>query len=279
MHEHRPQWPLRILCRSLKVLRSGYYTWRRRPTSARARRRDQLGAAIREAHVQSRRTYGSPRVHAALNRGGVTCCVNTVARIMREDSLRAKTRRKYKTTTDSSHRLPVAENLLNRGFVRNRPNEAWVADITFIPTDEGWLQPATELDLYSRRIVGWAMSERMTSDLVIEALTMAVERRRPPTGLIHHSDRGSQYASRAFQRLLAAHGLICSMSRKADVYDNAVAESFFGTLKTELVHLARYATRQEAKQAIFEWIEVFYNRQRLHSSLGYKSPADFEPAA
>ncbi len=279
MHEHRLQWSLRILCRALKVSRSGYYVWRQRPTSARARRRDQLRTAIREAHVRSRRTYGSPRVHAALNRRQVACCVNTVARIMREDSLRAKTRRKYKATTDSSHRLPVAANLLDRNFVQSRPNEAWVADITYIPTDEGWLYLATELDLYSRRIVGWAMSERMTSDLVIESLIMAVEQRRPAAGLIHHSDRGSQYASRAFQKLLAAHGVICSMSRKADVYDNAVAESFFGTLKTELVHLARYATRREARQAIFEWIEVFYNRQRLHSSLGYKSPVDFEPAA
>lgn len=279
MHEHRLRWPLRIMCRALKVSRSGYYAWRRRPTSARARRRDHLGSAIREVHSRSRRSYGSPRVHAALNRGGVTCCVNTVARIMREDGLRARSKRKYKITTDSSHRLPVAENLLNRGFVRSRPNEAWVADITFIRTDEGWLYLATELDLYSRRIVGWAMSDRMTSDLVIGALAMAVERRRPPAGLIHHSDRGSQYASRAFQELLAAHGMVCSMSRKADVYDNAVMESFYGTLKTELVHLARYATRQEAKQAIFDWIEVFYNRQRLHSSLGYKAPADFEPAA
>ena len=149
----------------------------------------------------------------------------------------------------------------------------------FTPTDEGWLYLATELDLYSRRIVGWARSDRMTSDLVIGALAMAVERRGPSAGLIHHSDRGSQYASRSFQKLLAAHGMVCSMSRKADVYDNAVMESFYGTLKTELMHLARYTTRQEAKQTIFEWIEVFYNRQRLHSSLGYKAPADFEPAA
>ena len=213
MHEHHLQWPLRILCRALKVSRSGYYAWLQRPISARGRRRDQLLAAIRETHVQSRRTYGSPRVHAALNRRQVTCCVNTVARIMREDGLRAKTRRKYKATTDSSHRLPVAENVLDRNFVQSRQNEAWVADITYIPTDEGWLYLATELDLYSRRIVGWAMSERMTSDLVIEALTMAVEQRRPAAGLIHHSDRGSQYASRAFQKLLAAHGVICSMSR------------------------------------------------------------------
>jgi transposase InsO family protein len=175
--------------------------------------------------------------------------------------------------------LPVAKNVLDRGFVRHRANEVWVADITFIPTDEGWLYLATVLDLYSRRIVGWAMRDRMTSQLVIDALAMAIEQRRPPAGLIHHSDRGSQYASGAFQAMLQAHGMRCSMSRKGDVYDNAVMESFFGTLKTELVHSARYATRQQARAAIFEWIEVFYNRQRLHSSLGYQTPADFETAA
>jgi len=279
MQEHRRRWPLRVMCRALKVSRSGYYAWQRRPASAQARRRVQLRAVIREVHEHSRRTYGSPRVSAALKAGGVACCVNTVARIMRADGLRAKTKRKFKATTDSSHGLPVAANLLDRAFTRSRPNEVWVSDITFIPTDEGWLYLATELDLYSRRIVGWAMSERMTSDLVIAALTMALEQRRPLAGLIHHSDRGSQYASGAFQKLLAAHGLVCSMSRKGEVYDNAVMESFYGTLKRELVNFARYATRQEAKQAIFEYIEVFYNRQRLHSTLGYRSPVDFEEAA
>jgi transposase InsO family protein len=238
-----------------------------------------LQSAIRQVHADSRATYGSPRVHAALNRAGETCCVNTVAKIMRETGLKAKTKRKFKATTDSSHGMPVAPNLLARDFVRHGPNEVWAADISFIPTDEGWLYLATVLDLYSRRIVGWAMRDRMTSQLVIDALAMAIEQRRPPAGLIHHSDRGSQYASGAFQALLAAHGMRCSMSRKGDVYDNAVMESFFGTLKTELVHSARYATRQAARAAIFEWIEVFYNRRRLHSSLGYQTPADFETAA
>ncbi len=279
MHEHHSRWPLRLMCRALRASRSGYYAWRGCPSSARARRREQLRAVIREVHEQGRRTYGSPRVHAALRAGGVSCCVNTVARIMREEGLRAKTKRRFKATTNSSHGLPVAVNLLDRDFVRNRPNEAWVSDITFIPTDEGWLYLATELDLYSRRIVGWAMSDRMTSDLVIDALAMAIDRRRPTAGLLHHSDRGSQYASGVFQKLLVAHGMICSMSRKGDVYDNAVMESFYGTLKIERVSLDHYATREGARQAIFEWIEVFYNRHRLHSSLGYKSPADFETVA
>jgi transposase InsO family protein len=267
------------MCRVLQASPSGYYAWRARSPSARFQRRVVLGAAIREVHGASRHTYGSPRVTAALHRDGVACCVNTVARIMREDGLRAKTKRKFKVTTDSSHGLPVAANLLNRDFSRSRPNEVWVSDITFIPTDEGWLYLATELDLYSRRIVGWAMSERMTSDLVIQALAMAIQQRRPAAGLIHHSDRGSQYASRAFQEVLAAHHLVCSMSRRGEVYDNAVMESFYGTLKRELVNEARYATRPQARQAIFEYIETFYNRQRLHSTLGYLSPVDFEEAA
>ena len=173
----------------------------------------------------------------------------------------------------------TAPNLLGRNFAQVRPNRAWVSDITFIATDEGWLYLATTLDLYSRRIVGWAMNERMRSQLVMDAMTMALEQRRPSAGLIHHSDRGSQYASRAFRRLPADHGMRCSMSRKGDVYDNAVAESFFGTLKTELVSQARYATRDEARRALFEWTEVFYSRQRLHSSLDYRSPADYESVA
>lgn len=277
--EHRTEWPLRVVCEVLALSVSGYYRWRKRWPSARFRRRVVLRAAIHEAYGVGRQTYGSPRIHAVVQARGVPCCVNTVAKIMREDGLRAKTRRKYRATTDSSHGLPVAENLLARDFQRSASNQVWVSDITFIPTDEGWLYLATTLDLYSRRVVGWSMRERMTADLVIGALGMAITQRHPPTGLMHHSDRGSQYASGAFQRMLAAHGLVCSMSRKGEVYDNAVMESFYGTLKRELVHFARYATRDEARQAIFEWIEVFYNRQRLHSSLGYRSPADYEAAA
>jgi transposase InsO family protein len=235
-----------------------------------------LRAAIQEAHIGSRRTYGSPRVHAAIKAKGVACCENTVAKIMRETGLRAKTKRRFRATTDSDHNLPVAPNRLDRSFVRQSPNEVWVSDITFIATDEGWLYLATAMDLYSRRIVGWAMGERMTSDLVISALQMAVVHRQPPRGLMHHSDRGCQYASAAFVQMLAAHGMVASMSRKGNAYDNAVMESFFGTLKRELVSFDKYATREQARKAIFEWIEVFYNRQRLHSSLSYRSPAEFE---
>jgi len=277
--EHRKEWPLHFVCEALAVSVSGYYRWRRHPPSVGYRRLHVLRIAIHEAYLTSRQTYGSPRIHAAIKSKGVNCCVNTVAKIMRKEGIKARPRRKYKATTDSSHSLPVAENLLARDFNRSAPNEVWVSDITYIPTDEGWLYLATTLDLYSRRIVGWSMRERMTSDLVIDALKMAIVQRNPPKGLMHHSDRGSQYASGAFRQMLAAHGMVCSMSRRGEVYDNAVMESFYATLKRELVHEARYATRDEARQAIFEWIEVFYNRQRLHSSLGYRRPADYEAAA
>lgn len=272
---------MRFACHHLLLSVSGYYRWRKRPGSVGQYWRVGVRSAIRQAYTNSRQTYGSPRIHAAIKANGVNCCVNTVAKIMRQDGLKARPRRsKYKvTTTDSSHSLPVAENKLARKFERTAPNQVWVSDITYIPTDEGWLYLATTLDLYSRRIVGWSMRERMTSDLVIDALAMGIGQRNPPKGLMHHSDRGSQYASGAFQQMLSAHGMVCSMSRRGEVYDNAVMESFYATLKRELVHEARYATRDEARKAIFEWIEVFYNRQRLHSSLGYRSPADYEAAA
>ena len=278
--KHRGRWRLDFVCEALAVSPSGYYRWRKHPGGGgRYCGRDRIRSAIRLAYDESRQTYGSPRIHEALQTKGVRCCVNTVARIMREDGISAQPRKRKPRTTDSSHGLPVAENLLAREFDRSAANQAWVSDITYIPTDEGWLYLATTLDLYSRRIVGWSMRERMTSDLVIDALAMAVEQRHPPTGLIHHSDRGSQYASHAFRTMLSAHGMVCSMSRKGEVYDNAVIESFYGTLKRELVNRCHYATRDEARRAIFEWIEVFYNRQRLHSSLGYRSPADYEAAA
>jgi putative transposase len=276
MHEHRRKWPLKVMCRVLRASRSGYYAWCGQQAGPRSSRRVQLRAAVQEAHIGSRRTYGSPRVYAAIKAKGVACCENTVARIMREEGLRAKTKRRFRVTTDSDHNLPVAPNRLDRNFIRQVPNEVWVSDITFIATDEGWLYLATAMDLYSRKIVGWAMGERITSDLVISALQMAVVNRRPPQGLMHHSDRGCQYASAAFGQMLASYGMICSMSRKGNAYDNAVMESFFGTLKRELVNCERFITRDQARKAIFEWIEVFYNRQRLHSSLGYRSPAEFE---
>jgi transposase InsO family protein len=276
MREHRQVWPLRVMCRALRVSPSGYYAWQKRVPSARQHRRTVLRAAIRQAHETSRRVYGSPRVWAALKKSSTDCCVNTVAKIMREDGLAAKVKRRFKATTDSSHDLPTAPNLLDRCFARSRPNEAWVSDITFIATDEGWLYLATEMDLYSRKIVGWAMSDRLDTELVDQALSMAIQRRQPGRGLIHHSDRGCQYASRAFRQRLSAGGIVCSMSRRGNAYDNAPMESFFGTLKRELVNPATFATRNQARTALFEWIEVFYNRQRLHSALGYQSPTEFE---
>jgi putative transposase len=279
MMEHAEEFPLRTLATTLKASRSGYYAWQGRPPSVRAQRRQRLSGLIQQAHADSRQLYGSPRVHAAIVAGGAPCCVNTVARIMQENSLQARTKRKYKATTHSAHHLPVAPNLLGRDFHRARPNQAWVGDITYIRTREGWLYLAAVEDLYSRRVVGWDMAARMTADLVVRATTMAIQQRQPPAGLIHHSDRGGQYCSHAMRDLLAAHGVQASMSRKADCYDNAVAESFFATLKKELVSFAEYATRAEAQGAIFEYIEVYYNRRRLHSTLGYVSPADFEQTA
>jgi len=276
MRDHRKNWPLRTMARVLRVSPGGYYAWRKRQPSARSQRRATLQTAIREVHEQSRRTYGSPRVHAALTGRGITCCVNTVAKIMRQAGLAARVKRRFKTTTDASHDLPTAPNRLNRCFRRHRANEAWVGDVTFIATDEGWLYLATEMDLYSRKIVGWAMGDRLTTDLVASALSMAVAQRRPPIGLLHHSDRGCQYASRAFRGLLSAHGMVCSMSRRGNAYDNAPMESFFGTLKQERIHRASYATRDQARTDVFEYIEAFYNRRRLHSTLGYLSPDDFE---
>src|SRR4029077_15135477 len=220
--------------------------------------------------------YGSPRVHAELVAKGVPCCGNTVAKLMRDNDIRAKTARKFRNTTDSNHSLPVADNLLPREFDAQGPNERWVTDITYIWTREGWLYLAVVEDLYSRMVVGWAMSDTMTSRLVVDALEMAVARRLPDEGLLAHSDRGSQYASEHYQLLLARRGIACSMSRRADCWDNAPMESFFASLKKELVHDADFATRTEARAAIFEYIEVFYNGQRRHSSLGYVSPAEYE---
>lgn len=280
INQHRGRWRLDFVCEALAVSPIGYYRWRRNPDRrGRYCRQTRIRSATHMAYTESRKTYGSPRVHAAIQAQGMRCCVNTVAKIMREEGLISRPRRRKARTTDSSHGLPVAENLLARDFERSEPNQAWVSDITYIPTGEGWLYLAATLDLYSRRIVGWSMRERMTSDLVIDALAMAVEQPRPPLELIHHSDRGRQYASAAFREMLSALGMVCSMSRKGEVYDNAVIESFYATLKQELISRSQYATRDEARGAIFEWIEVFYTRQRLHSSLGYRSPADYEAAA
>jgi putative transposase len=274
---HKDRWPVRLLCETLAVSPAGYYAWRQRPRSAQEQRQDTLLVEIRAIHAEVKARYGSPRIHKELVARGHACCVNTVARLMRDNDVKAKTARQFRVrTTDSNHDLPVAENLLDRQFNPSAANEAWVADITYIPTREGWLYLAAVEDLYSRRVVGWAMAEHRESRLVVDALEMAVQRRLPGEGLLSHSDRGSQYASEHYQLLLAKHGITCSMSRKADCWDNAPMESFFASLKKELVHGADFATRSEARAAIFEYIEVFYNNQRRHSSLGYVSPAEYE---
>jgi putative transposase len=227
-------------------------------------------------HAESRGRYGSPRVHRELVAKGLTVSKHRVARLMRENGLRGKRRRKFRHTTDSDHALPVAPNTLARDFTADAPNEAWVTDITYIPTREGWLYLAAIIDLFSRRVVGWSMSDRITRQLTLDALTMALAARTPAVGLLHHSDRGSQYASADYRAALDAAHIECSMSRKGNCWDNAVAESFFATLKTELVHDADWCTRAEARSAIFEYLEIFYNRRRRHSSIGYVSPEEFE---
>jgi putative transposase len=274
--EHCQDWPVRLLCETLDVSTAGYYAWRQRPTSARAQRRDALVVEIRAIHAEVKARYGSPRIHAELTARGQDCCVNTVAKLMRVHGIAAKTPRKFRCTTDSNHDLPVADNLLDRQFDPSGANQAWVADITYIPTQEGWLYLAAVEDLYSRRVVGWSMADNLQSRLVVDALELAVQRRLPKQGLLAHSDRGSQYASEHYQLLLEKHGITCSMSRRADCWDNAPMESFFASLKKELVHDAAFVTRAQARAAIVEYIEVFYNNQRRHSSLGYVAPAHYE---
>jgi len=275
--QHKDQWPVRLLCETLEVSPAGYYAWLQRPVSELQQRRDALVVEIRAIHAEVKARYGSPRMQKELVARGQECCVNTVAKLMRDNDIRAKTARKFRvTTTDSNHDLPIADNILDRQFNPSEANEVWVADITYIPTLEGFLYLAAVEDLYSRRIVGWSMDDNMESRLVVDALEMAVQRRLPDEELLAHSDRGSQYASEHYQRLLGRHSITCSMSRRADCWDNAPMESFFASLKKELVHDARFATRAEARAAIFEYIEVFYNRQRRHSSLGYVSPAEYE---
>ena len=264
------------MCRTLGVSTSGYYGWRQRRESQRQREDQRLVVEIKAIHQESRRTYGAPRIHRELRARGFCCSRKRVARLMRLHGLRAKQKRRFKATTDSQHRLPVAENLLERRFTPSAPNVVWAADITYICTEEGWLYLAVVLDLFSRRIIGWSMRPTLKRQLVIEALEMALKRRQPSQGLLHHSDRGSQYASRDYQELLASHGILCSMSRKGNCYDNAPVESFFATRKKELVHHRCYHSRGEAKADIFEYIEVWYNRKRRHSSLGYLSPVVYE---
>jgi putative transposase len=260
----------------MEASESGYHAWSAREPSQAERRRERLVAAIEEVHAEVKGRYGSPRMAAELNARGHDCAENTVAKLMRDNDIRAKAPRRFVRTTDSRHGLPVAGNLLDRQFDPEGPNQAWSADITYVPTADGWLYLAVVEDLFSRMIVGWSMDETMTSRLVVDALDMAVRRRLPGDGLVAHSDRGSQYASSHYQALLGKHGIACSMSGKGQCWDNAPVESFFASLKRELVHDESYTTREQAKASIFEYVEAFYNRVRLHSSLGFLSPEQFE---
>lgn len=269
-------YPVRLMCRMLRVSRSGYYAWRTHPQSPRTQADRRLLVAMRAAFDASRHTYGSPRLHRELRAQGRPDGRHRIARLMREHGLRGRRRRRFRTTTQSNHAHPVAANVLGRRFDTTAPNQAWVSDITYVWTLEGWLYLGVILDLYSRRVVGWSMGACIDQALTLRALNMALTGRVSRPGLVHHSDRGSQYAAGAYRQLLAAHHLACSMSRKGDCWDNAVAESFFATLKVELVYETQFATRAQASQAIFEYIEVFYNRTRRHSYLGFVSPVNYE---
>ncbi len=264
------------MCRVIGASRSGYYGWKRQQESKRQKENEKILMEIKESHKNSHKIYGSPRITEDLQANGTKCSENRVARLMKVHGIIAKTKKKFKATTNSKHNLPIAENLLNQDFAAEKPNTVWVSDITYIWTLEGWLYLAVILDLYSRQVVGWAMSDKLTADFVIKALHQAIGKRNPVRGCIFHSDRGVQYASADFRDVLNSHGFIQSMSRKGNCYDNAVAESFFHTLKTEHVYDYRYETRAEATQSVFEYIEMFYNRQRRHSALGYRSPVSFE---
>ena len=276
IEDHRGELPVTRMCKVLNVSPSGYYAWRTRPISAREMANDELGKKIEAVYNDSYQTYGSPRVHRELVAQGVVCSKNRVARLMRLRSLQARQVRRYRATTKRNKKHPVAPNLLKRDFRAHRPDHKWLTDITYIPTREGWLYLAAVLDMYTRRIVGWAMSERMTVGLTIGALKMAIRERRPRAGLIHHSDQGSQYTDGTYQTLLKDHHMQVSMNGVGTWYDNAPMESFFGTLKSELVHHRVYQTRDEARPDLFFYIEAFYNRQRRHSSLGYMSPEAYE---
>jgi len=276
MDQHSSTHGVQKMCRVIGASRSGYYRWKIQPQSKRQQENEKILIEIKESHKNSRRAYGSPRITVELKAKGMKCGENRVALLMKTHGIVGKAKKKFKATTNSTHALSVAENLLKQNFATEKPNTVWVSDITYVWTSEGWLYLAVILDLFSRQVVGWAMSDRLTSGFVVKALYQAIGRRHPSLGCILHSDRGIQYASTDFRDVLSAYGFIQSMSRKGNCYDNAVAESFFHTLKTEHVYDYRYETRAEARQSIFDYIEMFYNRQRRHSALGYRSPVSFE---
>lgn len=262
------------MCRVLGVSHSGYYRWLTTPTSKREKENNSLLFKIEQIHAASRKTYGSPRVHEQLKAMGHSCSRGRVERLMKKNGIRPKIKRSFRKTTNSKHHERISPNLIERNFTAAKPNEVWVSDVTYLWTHEGWLYLAITLDLYSRRVVGWSMSDRLTSELALNCLNIALSTRKVSAGLIHHSDRGKEYASYRFRERLAEKGIQQSMSREADCWDNAVAESFFHSLKNESTETFR--NRTEARQNIFDWIEVFYNRQRLHSTIGYQAPAVYE---
>lgn len=267
---------VRMMCRILNVSSSGFYAWLTRKPSKRAMQNKHLTHKIKKIFAEERCRAGSPRVTRRLHNEGITVGKHRVARIMQLNGWRAKAAKKYKATTNSKHSLPVADNLLQQDFSAKYADEKWVSDITYISTDEGWLYLAVVMDLYSRKVIGWSLSNRMTSSLVMHALQMALWHRGLPKGVIVHSDRGSQYCSHAYQALLKQHELVCSMSKRGDCYDNAAMESWNHSLKVEAIHGIKFKTREEAKKEVFDYIEIYYNRKRLHSSLGYVSPEEFE---
>jgi transposase InsO family protein len=273
---HRSALRVEKMCLALRVSRSGYYDWLNRGQSQRDRSNQVLLEQIERVYRDSRGNYGSPRITAELRADGEGCNKKRVARLMRINGIAAKTKRRFKVTTNSKHNQPVAANLVNQQFVAGATNKLWSSDITYIWTKEGWLYLSVVLDVYSRRIVGWSMNRRLTKELVIEAVNQALSYRNPGRNMIFHSDQGSQYASNRFRKLLADNEIKASMSGKGNCYDNAITETFFHTLKTELVYFENYQTREEAKLSIFEYIEVFYNRKRRHSAIGYQNPVDFE---
>lgn len=277
--EHRAEYPVTRLCRTLGVSPSGYYAWRQRPSNSRTLANQHLLTHMRAIHAEVHETYGSPRMHAELVARGLPCNVKRVARLMRLHHLRTRHKRKYRVTTKVDAQLAVAPNQLAQHFQASAPNEKWVSDITYVWTREGWLYLAVVMDLYSRRIVGWALARTQETTLVVAALQMAIGRRQPRAGTLHHSDRGSQYASVQYQAVLQAHHFVVSMSGAGNCFDNAAMESFFGTLKAERINRQSYQTRDQARQDIVSYIEGFYNVTRRHSTLGYRSPLEFEQAS
>lgn len=279
MEAEKAHFPVAFMCRHLQVTRAGFYAWRARPPSARATEEQRLMVPLRTAFERARGTYGSPRVYRELRRAGHSVGRHRVARLMRKDGLRARRRRRFRIMTEGQASRRAAGNVLARDFSPPTADRAWAADITYVPTRQGWLYLAVVLDLFSRRVVGWSMSDRIDEQLAMEALEMALTMRQPAPGLLHHSDRGVQYSADGYQQLLRRWRVRCSMSRKGNCWDNAVVESFFSTLKNELVHGSDFDSRAQAKSALFEYIEVFYNRQRRHSTLDYVSPTEYERLA